>query len=186
MAIIRVQTGIRLLLPLLAFCFVGIAVSLVTASQTWPERRRQAAAVLAALLVLTVIGDLRVWPDALRFTNELAGGSVNGYRSVSDSNYDWGQGLPELAEWQQRQSKPFAVWYFGTDPRFPQLRRYDPRRDGLNSPVLEGHLLAVSASLLHGGYLTAGGPGRDLMLRLRSRQPVARTRTFFIFDDIEP
>ena len=186
MAIIRVQTGIRLLLPLLAFGFVGIAVSLVTASQTWPERRRQAAAVLAALLVLTAIGDLRVWPDALRFTNALAGGPVNGYKNVSDSNYDWGQGLPELAKWQQLQSKPVAVWYFGTDPRFPQLRRYDPRRDGLNSPVLEGHLLAVSASLLYGGYVTAGGPGRDLMLRLRGRQPLARTRTFFIFDDIEP
>ena len=127
-----------------------------------------------------------MWPDALRFTNELAGGSVNGYRSVSDSNYDWGQGLPELAEWQQRQVKPVAVWYFGTDPRFPQLRRYDPRRDGLNSPLPQGHLLAVSASLLHGGYLTAEGPGRDLMLRLRSRLPVARTRTFFIFDGIEP
>lgn len=44
----------------------------------------------------------------------------------------------------------------------------------------------MDTSLLYGGYLTAPGPGRDLMLRLRARQPLARTRTFFIFDNAVP
>ena len=33
------------------------------------------------------------------------------------SNYDWGQGLPDLRKWQQQH--PGAdrnVWYFGSDP----------------------------------------------------------------------
>ena len=49
--------------------------------------------------------------------NEWWGGTTNGYRCLSDSNYDWGQGLKELTNWQlDRHVNDLDVWYFGTDP----------------------------------------------------------------------
>ena len=44
---------------------------------------------------------------------------------LSDSNYDWGQGLKELLEWRDAHRVDVVdVWYFGLDPRadVPPLR----------------------------------------------------------------
>lgn len=187
MAVVRVQTGIRFLLPLLAPLLAMAAARVARAGASYAgHRRRLLAGAAAALVVWLAAGDLRAWPDTLRFTNELAGDTREGHRFVSDSNYDWGQGLPELAAWQAARGVSLAVWYFGTDPRFPWLVRYDPRRDGIESPILSGRYLAVSASLMYGGYLTSEGPGRQLRDRLRFSRPIARTTTFFIFDLAAP
>ena len=181
MVMVRVQTGIRFVLPLLALLLVVAAARLAALPEGTGTRGRSAAVALLAAWI--VLGTARAWPDPLRYTNEVAGDTRDGYRFVSDSNYDWGQGLPELAAWQEAHGVPLSVWYFGTDPRYQALQRHDPRRDGLDAPALQGRHLAVSASLLYGGYLTTPGPGRDLMHRLRERSPIARTRTFFIFDE---
>lgn len=42
------------------------------------------------------------------------GGSKNGYSYVFDSNYDWGQGLIDLKEYQEKNSKQkLQLAYFG-------------------------------------------------------------------------
>lgn len=186
MVLVQVQTGIRFLLPILGFVVVWIAVRTVALPRALSKRPQAVGVgVLVAMLGWLVAGNLRAWPDALRYTNELWGGTDRGYLVVSDSNYDWGQGLPDLARWQRQHGTPLAVWYFGTDPRYPELLRYDPRRDGLDAPALKGRSLAVSTSIVYGAYMT-GGPGRELMTRLRQQQPSARTRTFLIFDEAQP
>ncbi len=183
MVMVRVQTGIRFLLPLMVFLMAGVSTRVVTGIAGLPAVRRPIAiSGLSLLLAWMAVGDARAWPDPLRHVNELWGGPEHGNRVVSDSNYDWGQGLPELARWQQSHGEPTVIWYFGTDPRFPRLRRYDPRRESVANSQPRARYLAVSTSFLYGGYLTADGPGRELMLRLRRQAPVARTRTFFVFD----
>lgn len=183
MVMVRVQTGIRFLLPLMAFMVVGVSIRVVTGIADLPiTRRRPAVYGVALLLAWMAVADARAWPDPLRHVNELWGGPEHGYRVVSDSNYDWGQGLPELADWQQSHGEPTAIWYFGTDPRFPRLQRYNPRIDRLAAVNPRPRFLAVSTSLLYGGYLTADGPARNLKLKLRELTPVARTRTFLVFD----
>lgn len=183
MVMVRVQTGVRFLLPLMVFLLIGVSTRIVTGIAALPATRRPLAiGGLSLLLVWLAAGSARAWPDPLRHVNELWGGPEHGYRVVSDSNYDWGQGLPELAHWQLSHGESTLIWYFGTDPRFPQLRRFDPRRESVDKAQPRARYLAVSTSLLYGGYLTADGPGRDLMLRLRRQAPVARTRTFFVFD----
>src|SRR5207245_1176379 len=82
-----------------------------------------------AVTLLVIIGTtwntvaaLLVWPHGLCYTNELWGGTRQGYLYLSDSNYDWGQGLPELARWQRHhRDTPLEVWYFGSDPRLAKL-----------------------------------------------------------------
>src|SRR5262249_2797168 len=122
------------------------------------------------------------------YLNELWGGVEDGYRVVSETNYDWGQGLRELACWQQRQGlATLDVWYFGSDPL---LRRLPMR--GVPPPVLPLRAAADVPALVRGRYLAVGttvlygnlsSPGlRRAVEFLRPLRPVDRTTTFLIFD----
>jgi len=65
----------------------------------------------------TLWGSVAVWPDALCYANEVAGGAWRNHRNLGDSNHDWGQGLPELIAWQRAHGDAaLSVWYFGHDP----------------------------------------------------------------------
>jgi hypothetical protein len=185
----RVQTGVRFMLPLLTATAVGAAAALVTAVRDagpgWRRRLLVSAGVVAPLWAGG--SALAVWPHGLCYTNELWGGTPEGYRLLSDSNYDWGQGLRELRAWQDGHG-PVSVWYFGTDPAIwkpplhlvrlhdvPQLR---PETVRAQCPT---PYLAVGTTLLYGSM--------DLIPRvapiihsLRGVRPVARTTTFLIFD----
>lgn len=204
----RVQIGIRLMLPLVAFLVTGVAAALANLCgerALWrsvdsveksnceepPAPRGQAIwiAVAAASVLWTAVAAWRVWPEALCYTNELGGGTAHGYACLSDSNYDWGQGLKELADWcRRRQLTELDVWYFGTDPAVdqPPLRQLPLHILPITKPAdvplcVGGRYLAVSTTL-------AFGTGPDLpgvkpaVAYVRRHQPVARTSTFFIYD----
>jgi hypothetical protein len=190
----HVQIGIRLVLPLCVMLAVGLAVALVNAvGSTRGRWGRQALLASAGVgLVWPVVATATVWPNWLCYTNEFWGGTSRGYLCLSDSNYDWGQGLPELARWQRSHAGlPMDVWYFGTDPLLEELpvRRLPlhdlPVKNGDDVVALTGgHYLAASTTLLYGSY--ARGDQGEAMRRaaafLRGLRPVARTTTFFIYD----
>jgi hypothetical protein len=182
----RVQTGVRFILPGLAFLIIGLAIE---GERVLTEARRSiriaATGLVAAGLAWTAAESWRAWPDALTFTNALWGGTDRGYLVVSDSNYDWGQGVPALREWQEREGvRLLDVWYWGTDPavRTGPWRVVKP--GGLAAPVL-----AVSASLVYGALpgpvqdegAEAGRAAIALPARLRARSPVARAGPFLIY-----
>jgi hypothetical protein len=185
----RVQIGIRLLLPLIGLAAVGLAAALARAGDLAPGWKRRAvagAAALAGVWMAWAAGS--VWPHGLCYTNELWGGTANGYRLLSDSNYDWGQGLKDLARWQRRRRvADLDVLYYGTDPaagRLPFRRvpvEYLPTGDpGLIAALLQGRTLAVSTTLVH-GYLAETPAFRPLMGYLRGLRPADRTATFLIY-----
>jgi len=129
-----------------------------------------------------------VWPDPLTYVNRFWGGPVAGYRLVSDSNYDWGQGLKQLRQWvHKRQLEKIDVWYFGTDPMVhePPFRLLPLHLLPIREPgdVLEhtrGSYLAVGTTLLYGTPMNDAQ--RAAAEFLRARQPVGRTDTFLIYD----
>src|SRR5205085_728844 len=130
-----------------------------------------------------------VWPNGLCYVNELWGGSDTGYLCLSDSNYDWGQGLKELVRWEEQQGVAHMdVWYFGTDPTLRQLPLRDVRLheeptagpDVVRAKV-RGHYLAVSTTLLY-GMATDTPAHAEAAAYLHTLRPVARTATFFIYD----
>jgi hypothetical protein len=187
----RVQIGVRLVLPLVALAGVGLGAA---AAETYRTlgcglRRRLLAGALAAGVLWTAGAAVRVWPQGLCYTNELWGGTAGGYRWVSEANYDWGHGLPELARWQRERGLPrIAIWYFGTDPTFDRLplRHVPLHLLPLRGPEdvlaqVRGQYLAVSTTLLYGPAMDLDGYRQATRL-LRARRPVARTSTFFIFD----
>jgi 4-amino-4-deoxy-L-arabinose transferase-like glycosyltransferase len=187
----RVQIGVRLILPLVGLAVVGVAAGVVTACRElgpgW--RSRLLAGGVGAGLTWTIAAAATVWPEGLCYVNDLWGGTREGYVVVSDANYDWGQGLKELARWQRRHPQaPLDVWYFGSDPRLARL----PIRplslevlpiqgpDDVLSRV-RGHYLAASTTFLHG--MVVDTPERQRTSEfLLTRRPVARTPTFVIYD----
>ena len=158
----RVQIGIRLVLPLIGFFIVGAAgaaANMVAAMQSgW--RRYLAAGAVAGCVFWTAAASVIVWPNALCYVNELWGGTAEGYKLLSDSNYDWGQGIRELRDWQQRNGiENLDVWYFGTDPdRLKGPFHLVSMRDGdFQGPDdfiarFRGRYLAVGTTNLYGGY----------------------------------
>src|SRR5262249_23744533 len=127
----RIQIGIRLILPVVVLAIVGVAgaaaelqrVLTVVGTSRSPWLRAVGFSALIALGVAwTSLSAVRVWPEGLCYTNEAWGDTKDGYLYLSDSNYDWGQGLKELAAWQKEHGDAkLDVWYFGAVPALERL-----------------------------------------------------------------
>ncbi len=186
----RVQTGIRLVLPLVTLSAIGLAAALVSARQQLEATRLRAILSASCVLCMAWLSwvALSVWPHGLCYTNELWGGTANGYLCLSDSNYDWGQGLKELANWQrEHEVSDLDVLYYGTDTNLRRLPMHPLAvnalhlgSDHLPSDV-RGRTLAVGTSILYGSASSNFKNLHALALFLRGVKPVARTSTFLIF-----
>jgi len=192
----HVQIGVRLVMPLCVLLAIGLAAGLVRAiaevGAGWQRALLTAGA--ATGLCWTVLVAAAVWPNWLCYTNELWGGTETGYLYLSDSNYDWGQGVPELARWQQQHAEaPVQVLYFGTDPALERLPAHvldvaqvqQARTEEDVRKLVRGHYVSAGTSLLYGSY-GCESPERNgyrtLTDFLRSQRPVDRTTTFLIYD----
>ena len=179
----RVQIGVRFVLPVIAFAILGLAIALARwfADCPSPSLRRISWGTVAIALGWTITQSLHAWPQGLCYTNELFGGTEHGYLALSDSNYDWGQGLPELARWHERHAEaPLDVWYFGTDGRVKQspFHAVDVSQSATWEQFEErfrGHYLAVGTSML---YQNAYSTPAAKMLR----EQTARCADKHIFD----
>jgi hypothetical protein len=183
----RVQIGIRLVFPVIAILIVSIAVAYARATGNVNNRSRFIA--LGVLSFVCAIPALSVWPDGLRYGNELWGGTESTYQHLSDSNYDWGQGVYDLDRWTAEHDLPTAhVWYYGKDP----IITADPGRKlelhfkKIESPeqtleFVRGKVVAVSTTLLYGIHDISPGMENAIAF-LRLQQPVGRSHTFFVFD----
>lgn len=197
----RVQIGIRLVFPLIVFLHVMLAVA-VGRWQRRPERLVDEDSALVAApsrsgwrlafaglcLAVTAVEAGLVWPDGVGYANRLSGGSEFSHHLLSDSNSDWGQGLPELKTWWRDHGQPMLkVWYYGTDPAilfhpflyFPVHALPERSPQVLRQEVGTGYL-AVSDTLLR------NNPDRRadnlaLIDWLNQQPPVDHVATFTIF-----
>lgn len=186
----RVQIGIRLVLPLVTFIVVGLSAAIANGCLA-RSLRPLWLSVAAGTLIWMTWSCAHVWPHALCYTNELWGGTPRGYLHLGDSNYDWGQGLPELIRWQRDHGvASLDVWYFGTDPAIRSAGLHEVPLHALPirqpSDVLrwvDGHYLAVGTTCLYGSLLGENiQPHQHAIDFLRRQKPIARTATFFIYD----
>ena len=186
----RVQIGIRFMFTLMAIAYAAVAVAV---ARGWanPGNGRYVPRWFVGILLAVMAGTSAwVWPHGLGYVNQLWGGVEHGYRHLSDSNYDWGQGLPELKAWNREHNadEPLAIWYFGTDPAilYPPFRPVHLFKLETGTPeelraVAGTRYLAVSTSQLYG--YESDRPGHMAALRrLRAATPVGRTPQFFVYD----
>jgi len=178
----RVQIGVRIQLPLIALACIGLSAALAS-----PPRCRFAACWAVVMSIWMAVAAVQHWPRHLSYINEIWGGPEHGERLLSDSNFDWGQGLPDLAAWAEAKGVPdLPVWYFGTDPavahpplRLAPLHGFDITNAEHLRHHVGGHYLAVSTTITHGSYLKEPP---WLLQRIAQTHPIDRTRTFLIFD----
>ena len=157
------QIGLRYMLPLfpLAFMLAGRAALMI------PKLSGRARAIGAVALVLlagwTAADAAVIFPDYLAYFNPLAGGPDGGPRYLLDSNIDWGQDLPALADYLKREGITGRVYmgYFGEVA--PELYGIKPRNA---VPGAIGTVI-VSANFLYGMPYGGFKPGDFEWLRLR-------------------
>ena len=121
------------------------------------------ASILCGLLTLAALGwaaaeSLRTWPNYLAYFNQIAGGPRNGYRHLVDSSLDWGQDLPGLKKWLEKNDKGkehIYVAYFGNGnlPAYGITAHAQPPPTGFPDdpylhPELDAPLAAATLGLL--------------------------------------
>jgi len=183
----NLQIGVRLVLPVIAMGYLAVAIGVV--------RGFGRCGVVAGFVAVAVTAAISawVWPHGLGYLNQLAGGPSAAPSRVSDSNLDWGQGIPDLLEWQKAHGEPeIALWYFGTDPAawkapfVPIAPEHAPIANGDDFRRFVGpRLLAVGTTVMT-LHPEATPSKREAIGYLRTQRPVGRTPTFVIYDFREP
>jgi hypothetical protein len=122
-------------------------------------RRVMATATLAAL-AWHVAESISIRPDYLAYFNQLAGGPSEAYKHLADSSLDWGQDLPALKQWLDREGlqQPGAgnvyLSYFGTArPDYYRIKAiplagFIDRRPPQPPDPLGGGVYCISATVL--------------------------------------
>jgi hypothetical protein len=179
--------GYRHLLPMLPFLwtYVGRVTSRLGGMRR--SLRQGWGTLCAAVLALWLArGTLTLAPDYLAFFNELAGGPDGGWRYLVDSNLDWGQELPSVQAYLEREApaRVYLSWFGSTYPHLygldlayrllPSHFSYPYPQDAANSPYNPVHpspgLYLIGATNLQGVGLAAG----DVFASFREREPLAR------------
>jgi hypothetical protein len=181
------NVGLRYLLPTLPLIFVFTAR--LASGSFRPARLR--LAVAGVLLTGVVAANLSIYPHYLAFFNLAFGGPDNGYRLLIDSNLDWGQDLPGLADYlQERGADRVYLSYFGqADPAYYGIDAVslpawpppppDPDRPDFHPVNPAPGLYAISASNLVGVQLYEP----DSFGYFRAGEPVARIgHSIFIYE----
>lgn len=183
----RVQIGVRLVFPLVAMLNLAAVVAVARVDSRWRT------AALAAVVAVTAAVSLFWWPNGLGYSNELWGGKPRAAEVHTDSNYDWGQGLPALERWYDARTAadgravPLRLWYYGTDPAcllppFEVLQVHDMRPSSVEAVRRRtaGGYLAVGASIF-----TASMDRRPSTLAvlewLKGQPPVAVVGTYRVY-----
>jgi len=138
----HISLGIRHLLPVFPLLFLACG-PLFHESILEIRYVKTTLAILAASCLFSAV---YVFPDYLSYFNIAAGGSQNGYRWLNDSNLDWGQNLPGLKSYMERNRlDKIKMGYFG---------RVDPGIYGIDYALAEKDpqegIYAISINFLVG------------------------------------
>jgi hypothetical protein len=137
-------------------------------SSIWSEK--MLAWLTAGCVSLTIGASLVSWPNYLAFFNWPSGGPIQAWKKLNDSSLDWGQELPSLRKWIDKertrnpQGVPFYLSYFGTG--YPMFYGIDATllpgffdRRPMTAPVpLTPGVYCISATMLQGNYINFPAP----------------------------
>jgi hypothetical protein len=155
----HLNLGLRHALPLYPFLFLGTALAASYAIRVFG---RIAIGAIIVLLLGLAIETTLAFPDYIPFFNTPS--SLNfrkGLLALADSNLDWGQDLPALAQWRKEHPEgKLYLCYFGTaDPSYygidyiniPEGYSYGPPPQQPREP---GYI-AISATILQFDHAAA-------------------------------
>lgn len=190
--------GFRHILPTIPFIYILATGSL----KKWVDKKNEAKinlrqeiqkitskhlkiGIILFLLVWVLIETVAATPYFISYFNQIGGGVKNGYRFVTDSNYDWGQDLLRLKNFVEKNGiEKIAVDYFGGGDIFYYLKdRAVSWQSAKGNPADFGiKWLAISINSLQGATArpTKGfqrKPEDEYSWLSRYSQPFARVGT---------
>ena len=96
----NLNIGFRHLFPILPFIYILVTkVIFDFLKRLHPYARFNWNVTLSILIILLITGTVVAYPSYMSYFNRLAGGPMNGFHYVTDSNADWGQDLKRLKNW---------------------------------------------------------------------------------------
>lgn len=171
----RLDLGLRYVLPIYPF-FLVAAGAIVPYFLKIPRGK----ILLGVLILWSAVAAGRIYPHHLAYFNELAGGSVNGYKHLVDSNLDWGQDLAGLKSFVKKYGiDRIRLSYYGmSDPAYyginyqylpsPKFQPWTQRHRDEENFKLEKGIYAISATNVAGIFLD----NRDTYQYFRKLEPI--------------
>ncbi|CAN5645676.1 phospholipid carrier-dependent glycosyltransferase [soil metagenome] len=148
----NLNLGVRHVLPLYPFIYMAIGVMATRAQMIEPRWFIRIAGVLTIALAIET---LLAFPHYISFFSAPA--RPHRLYLLSDSNFDWGQELTYVAEWQQRHpgTRLYLGYMGGVDPEFYGIEYINiPGGFMINPrwqwPPTAPGVVAISATLLQG------------------------------------
>lgn len=204
----NLNIGFRHLFPILPFIYVLIAKVVFdilkrSGDSGFTKTLLHSFVGVIALVIIAI--PALAYPSYLSYFNPIGGGHENGYRYVTDSNYDWGQDLKRLGEFVKNYNscveasfalpacrefsglpvphqpiEKIRVDYFGgSNPRYHLGERYV----GWHSHLApESGWYAISIGFLMENLYKTHAPGEQSYDWLRGQAPVIRIGdSIFVF-----
>jgi len=155
---ISLNLGVRHLLPIYPFIYIFIGALGVFADFTTKKTRIVTIVTLVTILFSYIAIIALNHPNYLSYFN-----LPRGDRYLIDSNYDWGQELEKLKDYEDERSSPVYLSYFGTTPPLGVRVgcRYLPGMGVMSNAKLPESIerpcyVAISATCLQGGKVYTG------------------------------
>ncbi len=191
--LVPINTGIRYVLSMLPFLFVfmgrflrgkGIFEFGGSGKREFGNVGKIAISAFAILCMWYAFSAIAIAPFYLSYFNEIAGGSDNGYKILSQSDLDWGQADFALKEYMQKNNiAKIKYSYSGSVP--PKYYGFGYEllpsgfgRGGEDCSTKTG-LIAISATNLNGNLFK----DHDCYKWLREKEPIAKIgHVIFVYD----
>jgi hypothetical protein len=174
----NLNIGHRHIMPILPFAYFLVALAISKFNKS---------IFTGVLLVIMFTSTLVTYPYYLSYYNILVGGTANGYKIATDSNYDWGQDMKRLRNWMDKNGvQKIDLHYFGGgDGKYYFGDRYEDWWSSKGQPPA-GSWFAISANAREGSMAT---PVRGFTIKpedtyswLKGKEPVARAgSSIFIY-----
>jgi hypothetical protein len=146
----NVNVGLRHVLAVYPFIYISLGVF---ASRVWKSGEAVARLAIVILLAGLATETAFGYPDYISFFNLAVGGQRGGAALFRDTNIDWGQDLPALADWQKRHpDRQLYLLYWGSaDPRYYGIHYVNlpqsmaPEDEARTSGLKPAYAISVSA-----------------------------------------
>lgn len=145
----KLNLGVRHLLPIYPFIFIGFGV---LATLKWSRRGLVLKFLGSALVLFYVVDSFVIYPHYISYFNQSIGGPSQGYKYLLDSNIDWGQDLILLKKYMDERDLNFIYFhYFGTaDPKAYGIDHVSPPTNDQIAELSDFHgTVAISLSGLY-------------------------------------
>lgn len=184
---LKLQIGLRHIFPITFLLYALVAkeiTGLLLAEIIVFKRRVKFSFLLPLIFLLIMISWIITWPNLLSYYNILAGGTWNGYKIATDSNYDWaGQDVKRLGKWvrDNKIEKIYAHIFSNVSLEYYLGNAYQPFNIRYDPLPPKGSLVAVSTFELQNINYDKGLPESQKYFQFEDSLVKRIGTTIFVF-----